>query len=174
LPPGVPSDYYAILTRTARAQGIRVIVDTSGKALEAMQGADPFLLKPNIGELETFSGEKFSGEKQLKIVAQRLIREQKLCDVMLVSLGAGGAALVTEDQFVQLRPPVVPIQSKVGAGDSMVGGMVLALAQGHDLTEAAKWGVSAGTAAVMSQGTQLCSRENFDYVYEQVLVQGRS
>lgn len=168
-PPGVPDTYFADLTRAAHQKGMRVIVDTSGKALEAMKGADPYLLKPNIGELETFSGEKFQGEDHLRAVGQRLIA-QNLCEVLVVSLGAGGAALITHDGFAQIRPPVVPVKSKVGAGDSMVGGTVLALARGADLIEAVKFGVAAGTAAVMNAGTELCRREDVETIVRHVIV----
>jgi len=167
LPPGVPITYYADLTRAARAQGMRVIVDTSGKALQAIDGSNPFLLKPNIGELETFSGEKFQGEKHLRQVCLRLIAAH-LADALVVSLGAGGAALVTKERFVIMRPPVVPVKSKVGAGDSMVGGIVWALSEGHDLVEAVRWGIAAGSAAVMSDGTSLDRIDEAFELYPQI------
>jgi 6-phosphofructokinase 2 len=169
LPPGVPDDFYATLTQAAEAQGSRVIIDTSGKALEAMLRGGAFLLKPNIGELETLSGKKFTGEDQLKDTAQALIA-QGMAEVLVISLGAGGAALVTRDLFVSLRPPVVPVQSKVGAGDSMVGGLTLALAQERDLVDAVRYGVASGTAAVMTSGTDLCRKEDVEAVYPRVMV----
>lgn len=169
LPPGVPIDYYAQLTRTARIKGMKVIVDTSGAALQALKGADPFLLKPNIGELEMFSGEKFKGEKRLREVGHKLI-DENLADVLVVSLGAGGAVLITQGKFVQMRPPVVPVKSKVGAGDSMVGGIVWALAEGKDLVDAVRWGIATGSAAVMSEGTSLDRIDDADEIYPQISV----
>ncbi len=169
LPPGVPDDFYATLTQAAEAQGSRVIVDTSGKALEAMMRGGAYLLKPNIGELETLSGKKFQGEDQLKQTAQALIA-QGMAEVLVISLGAGGAVLITKDLFVSLRPPVVPVQSKVGAGDSMVGGLTLALAQERDLVDAVRFGVASGTAAVMNSGTNLCRKEDVDAIYPRVMV----
>jgi 6-phosphofructokinase 2 len=169
LPPGVPHDYFADLTRQAKAKEMRVIVDTSGKALEAMQGAHPYLLKPNIGELEAFSGEKFHGEEHLRQTAQRLIAEN-LCDVLVISLGAGGAALITHDLFALIRPPVVPMRSKAGAGDSMTAGIVLALAQEKDLVEAVKMGVASGSAAVMNHGTELCRKDDVEKILHQMVV----
>lgn len=164
LPPGVPDDFYAQLVARGTAQGTKVIIDTSGAALKALMGSGAFLLKPNIAELETLMGAPFSGEAALKDAAQALTRAG-LAQALLISLGAGGAALATADQYIYLRAPVVPIQSKVGAGDSMVGGLTLALANGKSLAEAARHAVAAGTAAVMTPGTQLCRRED----YEQLL-----
>ncbi|MCU0512387.1 MAG: 1-phosphofructokinase family hexose kinase [Anaerolineae bacterium] len=169
LTPGVPDDYYARLTQQARDRGMRVIVDTSGPALQALRGARPYLLKPNIGELETFSGTTFHEEEDLQRAGQQLIAEG-LCEVLVVSLGAAGAALITADQFVRCRPPLVRVQSRVGAGDSMVGGLVLALARGDTPVEAVKLGVAAGTAAVMSAGTDLCRREDVEKLLPRVTV----
>jgi 6-phosphofructokinase 2 len=171
LPPGAPTDYYAQLTKAGRAKGMKVIVDTSGKALEALDGSDPFLLKPNIGELEMFSKEKFQGEKRLREVGQMLIA-RNLADALVVSLGAGGATLITREKFVQMRPPVVPVRSKVGAGDSMVGGIVWALSEGKDLVDAVRWGIATGSAAVMSDGTSLDRIDDAHELYPQISVMG--
>jgi fructose-1-phosphate kinase PfkB-like protein len=66
-------------------------------------------------------------------------------------------------------PPTVPIVSKVGAGDSMVAGIVLGLARGKSLRESIVFGVSAGTAAVMTPGTELCRREDVERLYDQMI-----
>jgi 6-phosphofructokinase 2 len=71
--------------------------------------------------------------------------------------------------FQHMRAPTVPIQSKVGAGDSMVAGMVFKLAQGESLQNAARYGVAAGAAAVMTPGTQLCRRDDTERLYERML-----
>jgi len=175
LPPNVPDNYYATLAQRVNSEGKCFVVDTSGDALKACFGADVYLLKPNLYELELLSGEKFEGEDQLKSATQRLIAEG-LAKVMIVSLGSAGAALITADDFVQYRPPAVPIQSKVGAGDSMVGGVVKRLSESDDeptsddLRDAARWGVAAGTAAVMTPETDLCRAEDAQMVYDKVTI----
>ncbi|MGB1286686.1 MAG: 1-phosphofructokinase family hexose kinase [Aggregatilineales bacterium] len=169
LAPGIPDDYYAILTEKVRAQGGKVIIDSSGAALEAMRGAQAFLLKPNLYELEILSGEKFQGEDQLKAVSQRLIADG-MAEVLVISMGAQGAMFVTADAFLQMRPPVVPIRSKVGAGDSMVGGIMYGLAQNRSLMDAVRYGIAAGTAAVMTDGTQLCRKDDVEMIYERVAI----
>jgi len=169
LPPGVPDDIYAQIAQRARGTATRVIVDTSGAALKAMAGAGVYMLKPNLHELELLSGETFEGEDQMIRVARQLIARH-MAEVLVISLGAQGAALVTADDFVQMQPPVVPIRSKVGAGDSMVGGMTLSLARGWSLRDAVRYGIAAGTAAVMSSGTQLCRLEDVEMIFPRVKV----
>ncbi len=167
LPPGVPDDFYAQLIARAKPSGAKVIIDTSGAALKAVFGVGAFLLKPNIAELETLIGAPFGGEHNLRATTQALVRDG-LAQALVISLGAGGAALVTADTYTHFRAPVVPVQSKVGAGDSMVGGLTLALAQGRPLADAARYGVAAGTAAVMTPGTELCRKEDTEQIYQWV------
>ena len=169
LPQGVPVEIYGEITRYAREFGIRVILDTAGDAPNRAIGKGVYLLKPNLRELERFAGEALPGEREIRVAGQRLIAEG-LAEVMVVSLGAAGAALITRADCIFLRAPIVPIRSKVGAGDSMVGGIVMGLAQGFELIDAARLGVAAGSAAVMTAGTELCRAEDAWRLYDEVSV----
>lgn len=167
LPPGVPLEIYGEITRYVREYGIRVILDTAGDALNRAIGKGLYLLKPNLRELQRHAGETIREESQIRAAGQRLIAEG-LAEVIVVSLGAAGAALITSADCVFLRAPIVPIQSKVGAGDSMVAGIVMGLAQGFELIDAARLGVAAGSAAVMTAGTALCRAEDAWRLYDEV------
>ena len=169
LPPGVPMAFYGEITRYAKQDGIHVIVDTTGTALKESFGKGVYLMKPNLRELELFAGEKVDGEEHMREIARRLIAEG-LAEVMVVSMGAAGASLITEKDYVHMRAPLVPIQSKVGAGDSMVGGLVMGLAEGRDLHDAVRLGIAAGTAAVMTPGTELCRKSDTLRLYEQISI----
>mgnify|MGYP001123473192 CR=1 FL=1 len=91
------------------------------------------------------------------------------CEVLVISLGAAGALAVSEHFTERILPPTVPIVSRVGAGDSMVAGIVLSLARGKPIRESFLFGVAAGTAAVMTPGTELCRREDAEKLYESML-----
>ena len=65
----------------------------------------------------------------------------------------------------RLSAPTVPIKSRVGAGDSMVAGMVLRLSQSENRDDALRFGLAAGAAAVMSPGTALCNRNDTERLY---------
>jgi 6-phosphofructokinase 2 len=80
---------------------------------------------------------------------------------------------VTASEWERLAAPAVPIKSSVGAGDSMVAGIVLALSRGRPLGEAVRFGVAAGAAAVMNPGTALCRREDVERLYPQVMAAPR-
>lgn len=167
LPRGVPLEFYGEITRYARQYGIRVIVDTAGDALNRTVGKGVYLLKPNLRELELFAGEKIQGEAHIRQACRRLIAEG-LAEVLVVSMGAAGAVLVTSADYLHVHAPVAPIASKVGAGDSMVGGIVMGLAGGRSLADAVRLGVAAGSAAVMTTGTQLCQKEDAFRLYDEI------
>jgi 6-phosphofructokinase 2 len=167
LPPGVEDDFYARVARRAKERGIKVLLDSSGKALNLGAEAGVYLLKPNMRELQELAGREIGAESHQEEAAKRLI-EKDHCQVIMVSLGAAGALLVTRDGCERLRAPTVPIRSKVGAGDSMVAGTVLALSRGMSIQEAALFGLAAGSAAVQTLGTELCRREDTEMLYERM------
>lgn len=167
LPPGVPQDFYAGLARLARDLESRLVVDTSGEALRMALREGVYLIKPNLRELGQVTGQEFTDELQQERLAAEIVRSGQ-SEVVVVSLGASGALLVTSNGVEHIQSPTVPIRSKVGAGDSMVAGIVLSLARGMSVEESALFGVAAGSAAVMTPGTELCRREDAEKLYERM------
>lgn len=165
IPPGVPDDIYARVAGVAKKLKSRLIVDTSGAALLGTLKEQVFLLKPNLAELATLEGKTILDETHLEGAAMKLI-QRGCCEVVVVSLGAGGALVAIADGCFRITAPTVAIQSKVGAGDSMVAGLVYALSQGHTIRDASRFGIATGTAAVMTPGTQLCRREDAERIYK--------
>ena len=87
-------------------------------------------------------------------------------ELVAVSLGAQGAVLVSKDSFDFVPAPNVVKRSTVGAGDSMVGGMIWALSQNKSLKEAIRWGVACGSAATMNEGTKLFQLQDARRLYD--------
>ena len=169
LPPGVPTDFYGRLARLARGKNTRIILDTSGEALRlAVEEEGVYLIKPNLQELAELTGQALVDEVQEEQRARELVAEGK-GEVILVSLGGAGVLAVSAEGTDRVRAPLVPIISKVGAGDSTVAGVVLALARGDSLYEALRFGVAAGSAAVMTGGSELCRREDTERLYRQIM-----
>jgi 6-phosphofructokinase 2 len=168
LPPGAPPDFYAQVARIGKKKGTKTIVDVSGIALKAALEEGVFLIKPNVREFRELVGEDIKEESQIKAEAQKMVKNGR-CEVLVISLGAAGALAVSEDFVEHILPPTVPIVSKVGAGDSMVAGIALSLARGNPLRESLLFGVAAGSAAVMTPGTELCQREDAERLYESMI-----
>lgn len=165
LPPGVPTDFYARVARQAKKQNIQCIIDTSGEALTKATEEGVCLLKPNLGELCAMAGKEHINGLEQEEIAQQLIKEGK-ASALIVSLGARGAMLATKDNISYVHPPTVKQQSAVGAGDSMVAGIVLAMARKAPMEEVIRWGVAAGTAATMTAGSELCRREDVERIFD--------
>jgi len=165
LSPNMPNDFYAKVAILAKNKQVLFILDSSGEAL--MQGAKAgvFLLKPNLGELSRLCGVDSISFAELEEHSQNFLNNNP-CEVMIVSLGSQGALMVTKDRAEYIAAPIVLQKSTIGAGDSMVAGMVLALSQGKSLSDMAKYGVACGTAATMNPGSELCKEKDVAALYK--------
>ena len=164
LPPGVPEGFYARVARRAKTLGRRLILDTSGEALRMALEEGVYLVKPNARELrELFAVTKATGA-DLEGMASELIASGRV-EVVAVSLGADGAFLCSADGTRRLSTPKVDVKSAVGAGDSFVGGITVGLARGLPVASTFALGVAAGTAAVLTAGSELCRREDVERLY---------
>lgn len=167
-PNGVPDSFYKQVADLANDMKSKLIVDTSGNQLKLASEAGVFLLKPNMRELGTLAGIKIESEAHQKEAAREIVNSGN-AKVVVVSLGAGGALLVTEALTEHIRTPTVPIRSKLGAGDSMVAGITFSLAEGKSIREAVMYGVAAGAAAVMTPGIELCNKTDTDNLFKNLL-----
>ena len=155
LPPGVPVNFYATLAQQAAASGTQFIVDTSGPALAAALARGVYMVKPSLREIREITQAPLTTMAEAARAARGWV-EAGQAAVVVVSMGAQGALLVSADEAVYAPPIAVKVLSAVGAGDSFVAGMAWALAQGKELAPAFAYGVACGTAALMSTGTGLC------------------
>lgn len=171
LPRGVPDDIYVEVGRIVARKGARLILDTSGAALKAAVAAGGlYLVKPSLGEFEALAGRELRDERVQEEEALAIVRSGSV-DILAVSLGHEGAVLVTRDGVRRLRPPDVVARSAVGAGDSFVGAMTFALAEGRSAEDAFVLGVAAGSAAVLTPGTELCRKEDVWRLYDALKAQ---
>lgn len=165
LPPGVPTDILARLAKIARRQKRKLIVDSSGEALLRAVEEGVYLIKPNLGELSTLAGEETIETNDIERLAKDLSLNGN-CEIVVVSMGALGAMLVSREGTYKVDAPIVKGQTTVGAGDSMVAGIVLYISQGKSLLEALQYGVACGTAATLNAGTSLCNKDDVDRLFE--------
>jgi len=166
LPLGVREDFYARVAQLAQMLGKRFVLDTSGGALK-QAGYGIHLLKPSLRELQDLSGREIATLFEQEKAAREII-EQGRSEIVVLSLGEQGALLATAEDCE--RFPAVPVaaRSSVGAGDSMLAGVVLGLSRGLHLREAVRFGLAAGAAALLGSGTELCRRSDVERLYQPV------
>jgi 6-phosphofructokinase 2 len=151
---GLSADFYQKVAEIAKKSNSKLIVDTSGEALKKVLETGAYLIKPNVGELAKLVGVERLEMEEVNDAAKQIIAKGG-AEIVVVSLGPQGAVLVTKDNYEFVPAPNVAKKSTVGAGDSMVGGMVWAISQNKSLKEVIRWGVACGSAATMNEGTQL-------------------
>jgi len=163
LPPGIPLSIYRQLAVIARKKGAKLLVDAAGPALQAALEAGVFLIKPNLREITALAGAEAT-ENAAAITAQKYI-DGGHCSYVMVSLGASGALLAGKNGVTRIHTPHTSVKSTVGAGDSLLAGLVLALSQNKSMEAAAAFGVACGTAATLNEGTMLCSKTQAERLY---------
>lgn len=167
LPRGVTPDALADLVRAA-AQICPVAVDTSGPALQAVLGHGAALIKPSLREFEHLVGRTLPDAASQDEAALQMV-QAGAAQRIAVSLGAGGALLATADGVV--RRPAIPVKAigTVGAGDSFLAAMVLALARNAPPADALAWSAAAGAAAVSATGTARPTRAMIETLHARAL-----
>jgi 6-phosphofructokinase 2 len=159
----MPTDYYAQLIKLFSDKNVKIVIDTSGPALKEALKENIFLMKPNQRELAQLAGKEFLYTAEQEAVAIELINAKK-AQYVVVSLGARGAFLACNEGIFYKSTPSVKVKSTIGAGDSMVAGLIYGIQNNFPPEKILKWGVACGVATTMSEGTTLGSKENIDTV----------
>lgn len=164
LPAGTPPDLYAQMAEIAARRGAKFVLDSSGAGLRVtLEKARVHLIKPSIGELEQLVSEKLDVDGACRAAAQIVARGAS--EIVAVTLGADGA-IIADAEGTEFVPAVhVRVRSAVGAGDSFLAAMTLALSEGRPTREAFRFGIAAGAAAAMTPGTELSRREDVMKLY---------
>lgn len=166
LPPGITSDFYARVTRVLNKHGASAILDTSGESLKLGCAEKPYLVKPNTEEIHAITGLPVDSPTEIAAAASEMRRMG--AQNVVVSMGKDGALLQTAEASWLTHTPRIQEKNPIGAGDSMVGGLVWALAHEFALKESLGWGVASGAATASLPGTEVGSRSLIEELYSQV------
>lgn len=167
LPPGCPAHTYRSLIQALAP--VPCILDVSGDALREGVKAKPFLIKPNHHELAATVGRELHTMADIRQAAQEFVVAG--VQHVVVSMGKDGAMYVGQEGVFHAPEVPVQVRSTVGAGDSLVGGLLYGLVKSGSMREALRAGAAAGTASVMTEGTQLIIPDDFMHLLGQVHIQ---
>ena len=158
VPDSLNSNIYANIIENL-PEGVKVILDTRDKPFEEALKKGVFLVKPNKKELQEFFKKEILGDNDL-IKAGKELQDLGAKNV-LISLGGEGSLLITEKSVLRGKAPKGTVISTVGAGDSMVAGIIYGLSQNNSLEDSLKYGIASGSSTAFSKGvTTLESMKN--------------
>jgi 1-phosphofructokinase len=152
LPSDGPVDWYRRQIERARGLGVRTVLDASGAAFREGIQAKPDVIKPNLRELSELVGRPLSSAAEVAKAAAELQRDG--IGWVVVSMGADGLIGIGDEGCWQVRVPNVPVVSSVGAGDTVVAGLLYGIHHGWSFPETVRFAAAAGTAAVTQRGNQ--------------------
>lgn len=167
LPSGCPANTYQRCMQAL--QGKKCVLDAAGDSLLHGIKERPYLIKPNLPEMQAIMRKELRTLREIRDAAMFLISYG--AQNVVVSMGKTGAVFVNERKTLFAPALRVEARSTVGAGDAMIGGIMTGLMRGANLTEAFRFGVAAGAASVMTDGTQLVRKADFDVLLPKVTVQ---
>lgn len=157
LPAGVSLDKFTKWMEQVKTICPKVVFDSSRDALVAGLKAKPWLIKPNDKELEMFVGRKLSTLTEIKAAAMELINEG--IENVVISLGSKGALWVTKHEAWLAKPPKCQVVSTVGAGDSMVGGLMYGLMTNQSIKDTLVFASSVAALSVRQAGVGIADRQ---------------
>lgn len=168
LPRGIDGDFYRELIRIARESNKKILVDTSGSALESVIEEKPFMIKPNKDELSRLAGCYIHSDDSIGNALKLLYA--KGVELPFVTLGGDGGALYDGRALYKFIIPKIKIKNTVGSGDSTVAGFAVGLCRGMALCDAVRLGMAAGMSNAESEQSGAVSKEAVDRFYQEIKI----
>ena len=166
VPSNVDKKIYGDWIAKAKEKGAKAILDADGELLKYGVLAGPYLVKPNIDELEGMFNKKINGVHETAEIAKGLLEYGII--IVAVSLGSAGAVFVTKEKSIYAMGLKVDVKSTVGAGDSMVAALAYSMEKGLSFEDTVKLAVATGAANVMTSGTEASDIKTIIELEEQV------
>lgn len=167
LPKGLPTDYYSKIIKNLKSKGVKIIVDTSGPVFSEVLKNELFLIKPNQKELARLAGKESLTKNEREAFAMQLVTSN-VAKYVVVSLGKDGAFMAHKDGIEYVAAPEIAVRSTIGAGDSMVAGLIYAIVKNETPKNMLRWGVACGVSATLSEGSDLAHKIDIEKILKLV------
>lgn len=164
--PGAPADMYSAVFKAARPA--KIALDSHGKPLSVLARANPDLLKINGLEASVLLGKPINSVDAARKACLELAAWG--IEMVVISLGALGAVGVYNSKLYTVAAPHVSVVSTVGAGDALLGGMLAALMDGAEFSEALRRGVAVGAACCTVREVGVLPTDNYQHLLTQVFI----
>ena len=167
LPSGVTPEQFAAWLESLHQQGLKVVLDSSNAALTAGLTAHPWLVKPNRRELEVWAGRSLHTVEEVIEAAEQL-RSNGIENV-IISMGEKGSVWLNSEGVLQAQPPHCEnVVSTVGAGDSMVAGLIYGFSQGWSKEKTLSFASATSALAVSQSNVGISDKQELEQILAQV------
>ena len=169
LPRGVSPELFADWLNQLHQAGVKVVLDSSNAALTAGLKAKPWLVKPNHRELEAWIGHPLNSLEEIIAAAQQLKAEG--IENVIISMGAEGSLWINNEGVLKAEPPKCEnVVSTVGAGDSMVAGLIYGFEKGLSKAETLAFATAVSAFAVSQSNVGVSDLSLLDPILEKVQI----
>ena len=168
LPKGFVSGLYRFILAEAKKSGIKVIVDTSGQALMDCIENRPYMIKPNLQELEQVLGYRCQNEDEIWAAMEKL--QEKGIKVVIVSDGENGSLVLYEDKHYRVSTAKIEAASAVGSGDSFIAGFAAGMVRGYSIEQTLALASACGAANAMEERTGYIHLDTVEAMIKQITV----
>lgn len=169
LPAGLDVDFYRSLAEKAKSKNQLFLLDTSGSPLERAISAKPYMVKPNLDEVQMLLKRKLPDlTTQAKAVAE--LKEAGIA-LPCLTLGGNGSLVALDDGVYHFFGPELNVLNTVGSGDSFVAGCAVALQRGWSKRDVIRLGMACGMANTQFFQTGMISQELVAKFYQQIRIE---
>jgi len=169
MPKGLENNFYRTLIETASKVGKKVILDTSGEALKEGIKGNPYLIKPNVDEMEYLLNKKIENIDEVIDCANEIIKNG--VENVMVTLGGEGGLLINKNYIYKAKIPKVKVENTVGSGDSSVAGFIFGLSKKLNFEEIFKNALACGTSNAMLKNTGDIDLETVSKLIEKIKIE---
>lgn len=168
VPAGLSDDTFALLITRLKSKNIKVFFDSDHEPLKLGLFAGPYMVKPNIFELNRLASTRAS---DIKDIADAVKPYREIVEYIIVSMGARGAVGFSKEGNYHVIPPKVKVRNSTGAGDSLLGGVVSTMSATGSFEEALKIGVACGTASTLGVSGTICAKSDVESIKKEVIIE---
>ncbi|WP_132040242.1 1-phosphofructokinase [Caldanaerobacter subterraneus] len=169
LPLGVPKTFYKEIIKELKNSNLKIILDADNQALLYGIEERPFMIKPNVHELEDVV------RKRLETLEEIIEEGKKLnklgIKIVAISMGSKGSIVITNDAVFRVKPLKVEVKGTVGAGDAYVAGFAHGIYRGLSLEETIKIAAALSTSVVMKEGTRAGTIEEVNALKDKIEIE---
>lgn len=167
------NDIYKIMIGIAKEKKIKSILDSRGEALRTGAEARPFLIKPNVQELEDILKIKLSTKdiEDKNILAQYVLKLNKYAEIVILTMGDKGSLISSGKKIYKAIPPKINVINPVGSGDAFIAGFIYGIYRDLDFLDSIRIATSAGTANVSMWDAASCDRKQIMKFFDKVKVE---